>query len=96
MGRQERGEKEKEEDREQKQDDTKRKETMLSDGELDMDQEMTQSEMEIEDHELQEILDREHLDLEGFVETGDHGRGRLITSRRVQQSSVAVPMENSG
>jgi len=32
-----------------------------------MDQEMTQSEMEMEDHELQEILDREHLDLEGFL-----------------------------
>ena len=40
---------------------------MLSDEELEMDQDMIQSEMETEDHELQEILDREQLDLEGFL-----------------------------
>lgn len=40
---------------------------MLSDGELEMDHEMTQSEMEMEDHELQDILDTEHIDLEGFM-----------------------------
>ena len=39
----------------------------MSDTEPEMDQEMTQSEMELEDNELQEILDREHLDLEGFL-----------------------------
>lgn len=61
------GEKEKEEDCEQTWDINKQKETMISDAELEMDQEMTQSEMELEDHELQEILDKEHLDLEGFL-----------------------------
>ena len=40
---------------------------MMSESEMDMDQEMTQSEMEMEDNELQEILDRENLDLEGFL-----------------------------
>ena len=37
---------------------------------LEMDQEMTQSETDMEDHELQEILDKEHLDLEGFLKQG--------------------------
>ena len=60
-------EKEKEEDTIQIQDIKKQKETMLSDPEPKMDKQMTQSEMEMEDHELQEILDREHLDLEGFL-----------------------------
>lgn len=64
------GEKEKEEGSEQTQNINKQKEAMLSDGELEMDQEVTQSEMEMEDHELQEILDREHLDLEGFLKQG--------------------------
>ena len=36
---------------------------MMSDTKLEMDQEMTQSEMEMEDHELQEILEKENLDL---------------------------------
>lgn len=45
----------------------------MSDVELDMDQEMTQSEMEMEDHELQEILDRDHLDLEGLLKQGTMG-----------------------
>ena len=67
------GEKEKEEDSEQTQDINKHKETMLSNGELEMDQEMTQSEMEMEDHEVQEILDRQHLDLEGFLKHGTMG-----------------------
>lgn len=40
---------------------------MLNESKLEMDQEMTQSEMDIEDNELQEILDRENLDLEGFL-----------------------------
>ena len=38
-----------------------------------MDQEMTQSEMEMEDNELQEILDIENLDLEGFLSKGTTG-----------------------
>ena len=36
----------------------------------EMDQEMTESEREMEDHELQEILDKENLDLEGFLQQG--------------------------
>ena len=31
---------------------------------------MTQSEMETEDNELQEILEKENLDLEGFLKQG--------------------------
>ena len=38
-----------------------------------MDQEMTQSETDLEDHELQEILDKENLDLEGFLMQGNNG-----------------------
>ena len=34
---------------------------------------MTQSETDLEDHELQEILDKEHLDLEGFLMQGTMG-----------------------
>jgi len=60
-------EKEKEENHEQAQVIDNQKETMMSDGGLEMDQEMTQSEMELEYHEPQEILDNEHLDLEGFL-----------------------------
>ena len=40
---------------------------MMSELEMEMDQEITQSNMEMEDNELQEILDRENLDLEGFL-----------------------------
>jgi len=46
---------------------------MMFESEMDMDQEMTQSEMEMEDNELQEILDRENLDLEGFLSNGTMG-----------------------
>ena len=45
-------------------------ETMINEPELEMDQEMTQSETNMEDHELQESLDKEHLDLEGFLQQG--------------------------
>jgi len=38
--------------------------------ELDRDQEMTLSELGTKDHELQDILEREHLDLEKFLEEG--------------------------
>lgn len=44
--------------------------TNISNTELEMDQEMTQSEMEQEDCELQGILNKEHLDLEGFLIQG--------------------------
>lgn len=38
-----------------------------------MDQDITQSEMEMEDNELQEIPERENLDLEGFLKQGTMG-----------------------
>jgi len=34
---------------------------------------MNQSEIDLEDHELQEILDKENLDLEGFLRQGTKG-----------------------
>ena len=43
---------------------------MLSDAETEMDHEMTQSEMEMEDQELQVILEKENLDLEDFLIQG--------------------------
>lgn len=58
---------------EQTHDIDKQKEPMLSNTKLEINQEMTQSEMDTEDHELQEILDREHLDLEGFLKQGTMG-----------------------
>ena len=64
------GEKEKEENREKIHDNNQQNETMLSNIELEMDQEMTPSEVEMEDHELQDILEREHLDLERFLKQG--------------------------
>ena len=45
----------------------------MSESENEMDQEMTQSEMEMEDNELHWILDRENLDLEGFLSKGKTG-----------------------
>ena len=42
-------------------------ETMM---EINKDYEMTPSEAGMEDHELQEILDRENIDLEKFLEQG--------------------------
>ena len=50
-----------------------RKETMNSEVEAEMDLEMTQSETYMEDYELQEILEKEHLDLEGFLMQGTTG-----------------------
>ena len=38
--------------------------------ELSRDHEMTPSEARMEDHELQEILEKENLDLEKFMEQG--------------------------
>ena len=43
---------------------------MMSDTKIEMDKEMTQSEMDLEETELQEILERENLDLEGFLIQG--------------------------
>lgn len=51
-------------------DNNQKKEDMLSTMELDKDQEMTSSEVEMEDHELQDIREREHLDMEKFLEQG--------------------------
>lgn len=65
--------KEAEEDKDQPKNNNIQKEAIMSKVKLDMDQEMTQSEMEMEDQELQEILEREHLDLEGFLKQGTMG-----------------------
>ena len=66
-------EKEKEENYNLTQEIGNEKETMMSEIELEMDLEMSQSETNLEDHELQEILDKEHLDLEGFLMQGTTG-----------------------
>lgn len=50
-----------------------KKEHILSEMEREMDQEMIQSEIDLEDHELQEILGKENLDLEGFLGQGSTG-----------------------
>ena len=51
-------------------DNNQQKENLLSTMELDKDQEMTSSEVEMEDHELQDICEREHQDMEKFLEQG--------------------------
>lgn len=66
-------EKEKEENQKHILDIDNQKETMMSEVELEMDREMTQSEMELEDQDLQDILDKEHLQLEGFLFQGTAG-----------------------
>ena len=43
------------------------KERSMSKMEMEMHQEMTCSDIDLEDHELQGILDKENLDLEGFL-----------------------------
>ena len=60
-------EKEKEDIMEIIHENSEQKENLPNNMELGRDHEMTPSEIVIEDHELQEILDREHLDLEGFL-----------------------------
>jgi len=62
--------KEKVESIEDTQDNNKKKEDLLNTMELYRDQEVTPSKVGTKDHELQEILDREHLDLEKFLEQG--------------------------
>ena len=49
---------------------SKVKEYQPSTMELDRDHEMTPSKVGMEDHDLQEILERENLDLEKFLEQG--------------------------
>ncbi len=66
-------EKKKEEDNKHSQDIGYQKEMMMSETEMEMDQEMTQSEIDLEDQELLEILDKEDLDLEGFLMRGTKG-----------------------
>lgn len=63
-------EKEKEDSMEETQENNQQKEDLLNTMELDRDQEMTPSEVGTKDHELQDILEREHLDLEKFLEQG--------------------------
>ena len=63
-------EKEKEESMEDTHDNNQQKEDLLNTMELERDQEMTPSKVGTEDHELQDILDREYLDLEKFLEQG--------------------------
>lgn len=46
------------------------KEIIMNESKLELDQEMTHSETDLEDHELQKILEKEHLDLEGFLMQG--------------------------
>eukprot|EP00253_Pinus_taeda_P009979 PITA_09979 len=59
------------------------KENILSEMETEMDQEITQSETNLEDHELQEILDKEHLDLEGLL--------RPVTREEVNIKNYKAP-----
>ena len=66
-------EKQKEENNKQYQDVGSQKETMISEMEMEMDQEMTQSEIDLEDQELLEIVDKENLDLEGLLMQGTKG-----------------------
>jgi len=63
-------EKEKEKNLEQTQNNEYQKEATMSDAEQEMDQEMTRNDTDPEDHELLEILDKENLDLEGFLRQG--------------------------
>lgn len=63
-------EKEKEDSREDLHENNQQMENLPNNMELDRDQEMTPSEVGTEDNELQDILDREHLDLEKFLEQG--------------------------
>lgn len=63
-------EKEKEENNTSAENINEEEETLMSEAELERDQEMTQSETDLGDHELQEILDKENLDLKGFLQQG--------------------------
>lgn len=51
-------------------DNNQQKEDLPSSMEINRDHEMTPSEVGTEDHELQEILDRENVHLEKFLEQG--------------------------
>ena len=68
---------------------------MRSEKEMEMDQEMTQSETDMEEHELQDILDKENLDLEGFLMQGTKEKKRFSALRRMQQNTSVALMEDS-
>lgn len=70
FGKSNKDEKEKEDNMDDTQENNQQKEDLLNTLELDRDQELTPSEVGTEDHELQDILEREHLDLEKFLEQG--------------------------
>lgn len=68
---------------------------------ISKDQKMTPSDTGMEDHELQEILDRENLDLEQFLEQGknkgvdslpkeDYDRVQKLYLRRVQSKGTGA------
>ncbi|MCY6524951.1 hypothetical protein, partial [Actinobacillus pleuropneumoniae] len=61
-------EKEKDDSMEELQENNQQKEDLPNTMELDRDQEMTPSKVGTKDNELQDILQREHLDLEKFLE----------------------------
>lgn len=62
--------KEKDDNIEDRSDNSQQKEDQPSTMELDRGQEMTSSEVGTEEHELQDIMEREHLDLEKLLEEG--------------------------
>lgn len=66
-------EEEKEENHNPTQEIGNKKETMMNKAELEMDMEMTQSEIDLEDDELQEILEKGNLHLEQFLMQGTTG-----------------------
>lgn len=77
--------KDKEEDNDYTQENEKQKGNMLSDSELEMDQEMNQSEMEMKDNELYDILQRENLDLEGFLNQGTTSRIETLPQEEINR-----------
>lgn len=68
---------------EDRQENFQQKEDLPRTMERDRDHEMIPSEMGMEDQELQEILEREHLDLEKFLKQGTTKGGGFATSRGV-------------
>jgi len=63
-------EKEKEDNMENRPENNQHKKDLSSTMEFDRDQEMTPSQVGTKDHELQDILKREHLNLENFLDQG--------------------------
>ena len=75
----------KERNLEQTQNNEYQNEATLSDAEQEMDQEMTQNDMDPEEHELVEILDKENLDLEGFLRQGTTGGVDLLPQEEISR-----------